>query len=68
MCINTHTYNIHGDITDPGIKPVTPALADGPFTIAPSGKRVCVCVHTYACACVCIQVGYIYDLLFPLTV
>ena len=27
-----------GDLLDPGIKPTSPALADGFFTTAPSGK------------------------------
>ena len=29
-----------GDLSDPGIKPVSPALADGFFTTAPPGKPV----------------------------
>ena len=40
-----------GDLSDPGIKPRSPALQADSLPSKPPGKSVCVC----ACACVCIH-------------
>ena len=40
-----------GDLSDPGIKPRSPALQADSLPSKPPGKSVCVCV----CACVCIH-------------
>ena len=45
-----------GDIHNPGIKPMSSALADGFFTTEPRGKCVYVyCMHMYNTVCVCIS-------------
>ena len=41
-----------GDLPDPGIKPVSPALAGGFFTTVPPGKpNVYMCVYIYVFHC-----------------
>ena len=36
-----------GDLLDPGIEPVSPALADGFFTNEPPGKLTQTYIHTF---------------------
>ena len=36
-----------GDLPDPRIKPTSPALAGGFFSIKPPGKAPYVCIHVY---------------------
>ena len=42
-------FSFPGDLPNPGIEPVSPALAGGFFTTVPPGKHihVCVCVYLY---------------------
>ena len=56
-----------GDLPNPGIEPVSPALAGGFFTTGPPGKflnmlmvvmGVCVCECVFVCVCVCVGVIY----------
>jgi len=45
------------DLSDPGIKSMSPAFAGGFFTNEPPGKplRCGVCVYIYMCVCVCLS-------------
>ena len=38
-----------GDLPDPGIEPISPALAGGFFTAEPTGKPACSAVHVLKC-------------------
>ena len=50
------------DLPNPGIKPVSSALAGGFFTTEPPGKLKCVCV----CVCICInEVKYYLESCIP---
>jgi len=46
-----------GDLPDPGIEPVSPALQADSLPTEPPGKTVCVCV------CVCVYIYNIYKVL-----
>ena len=45
-----------GDLPDPGIKPMSPALVGKFFTTEPPGKPIYVCMYIYMCVCVCVCV------------
>ena len=45
-----------GDLPDPGIKPMSPALVGKFSTTEPPGKPIHVCIYIYVCVCVYICV------------
>ena len=51
-------FSTPGALPDPGIKPVSPALAGEFFTTEPSGEPTCIFTYVYAHSCVL----FIYNL------